>query len=380
MLIENSKKLAALIKQERGALLARWRQHVKQLPSAKLLDTPTLNDHIPDLLDELAEALNSPSMQTISQQMNEGSPTAHGLQRALDGFDIEEVVTEYNIVRGCVHDLADAHGLVLQGRPFHILNRVLDAAIGLAVQTYSSQRALEVQQRREEYLSFVAHDLRTPLNAIHMTAYLLERINAQGTTGPEPAQMLKILHRNITHLNGLVAKVLEENSNLGTETGIKLVRREFDLWPLVESVVHDLQPLAKTGSTKFINSVPDDMIVYGDASALRRVLQNLVANAIKYTLRGTITIGARENASGKNVECWVSDDGTGIAPDRLDKIFDKLETDPQDKNGMGLGLAVVKAHVEAHGGTVIVESKLDNGTTFKFTLPAKSTDAKLPVD
>lgn len=379
MHIENSKKLAALIERDRGTLLARWRQHVKQLPSAKHLDTPTLNDHIPDLLDELAEALRSSTMQTITHDMSVGSPPAHGHQRALDGFDIEEVVTEYNIVRGCVHDLADTHGLVLQGRAFHILNRVLDAAIGLAVQTYSSQRALEVQQRREEYLSFVAHDLRTPLNAIHLAASLLERINAQGKSGSEAAQMLKILNRNVKHLNCLVAKVLEENINLKTEAGIKLERREFDLWPLIEMLVHELQPLAKTDSTQLINTVPDELAVYGDASVLRRVFQNLVANAIKYTPRGTVNIGARENAAEKSVECWVSDNGTGIAADRLDKVFDKLETDQQDDNGLGLGLAVVKTFVEAHGGKVVVESKLDYGSTFRFTLPAKSSDAKRPV-
>ena len=110
------------------------------------------------------------SDQTIPEALLEGSPPAHGLQRHQDGFDIEEVVAEYNILRGCIHDLADNNGLSLQGKPFHILNRVLDEAIGLAVQTFATQQALEVQRRREEYLAFVAHDLRTPLNAISLAA------------------------------------------------------------------------------------------------------------------------------------------------------------------------------------------------------------------
>src|SRR6476659_1974975 len=167
-------KLAALIKHERSALLSNWRHQVRQLPSARHLDVPTLNDHLPGLIDELAAALREKSDESIPEALKEGSPTAHGLQRLQNAFDIEEVVAEYNILRGCIHDLAESNDLRLQGEPFHILNRVLDGAIGLAVQTYATQRALEVQHRREEYLAFVAHDLRTPLNAISLTTKLLE--------------------------------------------------------------------------------------------------------------------------------------------------------------------------------------------------------------
>ena len=363
-------QLAALVKQERQALLSRWRQQVRQLPSARQLDVPTLNDHIPGLLDELAAALQSKSDQTIPEALSESSPPAHGLQRLQDAFDIEEVVAEYNILRGCIHDLADDNGLTLQGKPFHIINRVFDHAIGLALQTYATQRALEVQRRREEYLAFVAHDLRTPLNAISMAGRVLE-MTLPGR-GAETAQMLKALRRSVQHLEGLVAKVLEENTNLQTEIGIKLERREFDLWPLVEALIHDLHPVAGTASTQLINKVPDDLVVYADASLLRRVFQNLIANAIKYTPRGEILIGARELGAEGAVECWVSDNGAGIPEELLEKIFDKGETDPENAGGTGLGLAIVKTFTEAHGGKVTVESKEGVGSTFRFSLPTKA--------
>ncbi len=365
-------KLAALVKQERHALLSRWRQQVRQLPSARQLDIPTLNDHIPGLLDELATALQSKSDQTIPEALIEGSPPAHGLQRLQDAFDIEEVVAEYNILRGCIHDLADDNGLNLQGKPFHIINRVLDHAIGLALQTYATQRALEVQRRREEYLAFVAHDLRTPLNAISLAGRVLELTLPERGTSAETAQMLKALRRNVQHLEGLVGKVLEENTNLQTEIGIKLERREFDLWPLVEALIHDLHPVAGTASTQLINKVPDDLVVYADASLLRRVFQNLIANAIKYTPRGEIVIGARELGAEGAVECWVSDNGAGIPEELLEKVFDKGETDPENEGGTGLGLAIVKTFTEAHGGKVTVESKEGVGSTFRFSLPTKA--------
>ena len=184
--------------------------------------------------------------------------------------------------------------------------------------------------------------------------------------------MLKALRRNVQQLEGLVSKVLEENTSLQTEIGIKLERRELDLWPLVEALIHDLHPVAGTSSTKLINKVPDDLVVYADASLLRRVYQNLIANAIRYTPRGEVIIGARELDEDRAVECWVSDNGAGIPADLLEKIFDKGETDPENAGGTGLGLAIVQTFTAAHGGTVAAESKEGAGSTFRFSLPAKT--------
>jgi signal transduction histidine kinase len=363
---------ARLISRERDVLLARSRQQVKQLPSAQHLDTPTLNDHIPALVDELVKALLMVSDKTIPESLLEGSPPAHGIQRYQDGFDIVEVVAEYNILRGCIHDLAEENGLGLHGKAFHILNRVLDEAIGLAVQTFAMQQALQVQCRREEYLAFVAHDLRTPLNAISLAASVLERTCAGQSESAAAAQMLKTLHRNVKQLQALVEKILKESDHVRTESGVKLERREFDLWPLVEALIRDLHPVAGTGSTQLTNKIPEDLIAYADASLLKRVFQNLVANAIKYTPRGEVVVGARETGAGGGLECRVSDNGAGIPEDRLAIIFDKLETDLERGDGTGLGLAIVKTFVEAHGGQVTVESKEGVGSTFRFTIPGKT--------
>lgn len=256
------------------------------------------------------------------------------------GIHIEEVVAEYNILRGCIHDLADHEGLSLQGKPFHIINRVLDEAIGLAVQTFAAQSALEVQHRREEYLAFVAHDLRTPLNAISLASRVLELTLLDQSA--DTSRMLKALRRNVQHLAELVRKIIEENVNLETEVGVRLQRRVFDLWPFVESLIHDLHPVAGTASTQLVNRVPDDLVVYADVSLLRRIFQNLIANAIKYTPRGEIVVGARELADDGSIECWVSDNGAGIPDELLEKVFNKGETDPETTAGIGLGLAIVR--------------------------------------
>jgi two-component system phosphate regulon sensor histidine kinase PhoR len=365
-------KLAQLLTNERERLLSRWRAQVCQLPSARDLDTPRLVDHIPLLLDELVLALATDQEQSISDSRGESSATSHGLQRAQDAFDIAEVVAEYNILRSCIHDLTYENGLALQGKAFHIINGVLDHAIALALHTYMTQRALDIQRRREEYLAFVAHDLRTPLSAISLAAKVLETTLSQQGLRPEIAQMFRALSRNVKHLETLVTTVLHENAHLQTETGLKLELREFYLWPFVEALIHDLHPVAGTASTQLINAVEEDLIVYADASLLRRVLQNLIANAIRYTPRGEVTIGAKQINDGKETECWVTDNGAGIPEELIERVFDKGETGPENETGTGLGLAIVKTFTEAHGGRVDVISHAGQGATFRFWIPTKS--------
>jgi two-component system, OmpR family, phosphate regulon sensor histidine kinase PhoR len=372
MTIDGLDHLAELIEGEREALLAAWRAQVRALPAARHLDLPTLNDHIPNLLTELTTALRTPSEETIAQVLRDGTPPAHGVQRVKDAFDIEEVVAEYNILRGCIHDLAERTGLDMQGRPFHVLNRILDGAIGAAVQSFAAQKALEVRLRREEYLAFVAHDLRTPLSAISLSVRVLEiLLTRDRSETAQVKQMWEALKRNVRHLEALVGKVIEENTNLETEVGVKLQRREFDLWPLVEGLIHDLHPVAETGTTRLTNTVPGDFVAYADASLIRRVLQNLIANALTYTPRGEVIIGARKIGEEGEIECFVRDNGTGISPDRCHSVFDKNQTDPDRDGGLGLGLAIVKTFVEAHNGSVTMESELGVGSTFRFALPGR---------
>lgn len=366
---DDLRRIAALIREHREALLLSWRNQVRELSSAQQLDTPTLTDHIPVLVDELVLAFETSRDAVIARSLELGSSPAHGSQRLQDGFNIGEVVAEYNILRGCVHDLVETASLRLEGRAFHILNQVLDGAIGLAVETYATEQALEVQRRREEYLAFVAHDLRTPLSAISLTTRVIEQAPETDAGAAVRADMTKRLRRNIHKLEELVAKVLEENSNLETEVGVKVERRRFELWPVVEALVHDLHPVAGTSSTALINGVPDDLVVFADASMLSRIFQNLIANAIAYTPRGEIFIGAALDAAGATAECWVADNGAGIPAEFLNTVFEKGAGDPSKPGSTGLGLAIVKTFVEAHGGTVKAERNDGPGATIRFTLP-----------
>jgi signal transduction histidine kinase len=335
---------------------------------ARNLDVPTLNDHIPDLLEELADELEAYVDESMIGELKKNS-VIHGLDRLRLGFDVEEVVGEYNALRGVIQDLIERHDLSLRGPVNRTINRVIDMSIGLAVKTYAAQKALEIQQRREEHLAFVAHDLRTPLSAIAMAAKLLEVAVPEVVKDKQAATLLETMHRNVSHLNSLVVKVMHEEANLKAKVNEKLERREVKLRELVEVLVGDLRPLAAASNLRLINKVPEELTAFADASMLTLIFQNLISNAIDYSPNGEVVIGAQKSKESASFECWVSDTGAGIPADRLEKVFDKLETDPDRKSGMGLGLAIVKQCVEAHGGQVAVDSEHGQGSTFRFTIP-----------
>ncbi|HUQ29418.1 MAG TPA: HAMP domain-containing sensor histidine kinase [Usitatibacter sp.] len=378
--MKNLEKLADALVQGRTAIMARWREQVRDLDSAKHLDLPTLNDHMPVWLAELAAALRTLAAHPTDEGEDPAIPLAHGLQRFEDGFDIDEVVAEYNILRDCVHEVAERDEIELRGRARRVVNRVFDDAIAAAVKAFAGSQAREVQRRRAEHLAFVAHDLRTPLAAITFATKILDQKMPALGGDAEIARLLKILGRNTKQLDALVSRVLDENTQLLTEIAVQVERRTFDLWPLVETLLQDLQPVALKGATRLVNQVPDDLDVRADAGLMQRIFQNLISNAIRYTPGGEVVVGARQGGDGV-VHCWVTDNGIGIPAHRIHTVFNALETDPEH-DGSGLGLAIVKTFVEAHGGTVTVESIEGRGCTFLFTLPLTvpvASPEKVPV-
>lgn len=366
----NLQRLAELIGRNRDRLLQDWRTDVRRLPAAADLDLPTLTDHVPAVLDELAGALAAGRTESVLDLQLEESPKVHGIERLRAGFDIVEVVAEYNILREVIQALAEQNRIDISGDVSRIVNRIFDRAVAAAVDMYARQKTVELQHRREEQLAFVLHDLRTPLAAIYNARDILERSLPTDVNTGRVATMLAVLQRNSERLNALLKAVTQEEYNiaLGAAEELKIERREFELWSVVEGIIRDMLPLHEQGTTQIINDVPPSLVVFADSLLIGQVFQNLLSNALRYTPLGEIVVGAEQLEDG-NTRCWVRDTGSGIGPERLPKIFDKLETDPERRGGLGLGLTIVRNIVQAHGGNVEVESELGVGSTFSFTLP-----------
>lgn len=368
---DNLERLATLIRDGREQLLASWRQEVRRLPGAANLDAPTINDQVPQLLDNLGEALTRAQAGTEAQI--DAISAEHGLLRWQAGFDVTEVVAEYNILRGCLQDAAERDGLYLSGTTLHIVNSVFDEAVGKAIKAFETMMTIELQHRHEEHIAFLLHDLRTPLEALSLATSFLERSLEVEVRSSSVNSALSVLRGNINRLSDRVRQVLRGETGLG-----RAFQPEFthvNLREQVEEMIQELGPLAASAGTEISNDVPADIEIFSDARLMSQIIQNLLSNAVKFTPQGAVQIGARKVSNDGTVECWVKDSGEGIPPNRLPRVFERFETDSQpERRGIGLGLAIVKEIVELHNGELRVESELGQGSTFYFVIPGPKSD------
>jgi len=229
-------------------------------------------------------------------------------------------------------------------------------------------RLKQLERTRAEFVANVSHELRTPLSLIK--GYV-ETLLDGARKNPEVAErFLKIIERNAQRLDLLIQDLLTISA---LEAGrVKLNLQAVELRPLVEKVLGDLKPPADNKSITLVNQLPD-LITTADLSRLEQVFANLVDNAIKYgRTQGTVTVGGGKAGDGK-IEIFVQDDGPGIPPESLDRVFERFyrvdKARSREQGGTGLGLSIVKHIVQSHGGKVWVKSELGKGATFFFTLP-----------
>jgi len=347
-------------------IIAEWRQQTDALLRELHLDTPTITDHIPDVIAEITRDLALSRDGTLSAEHTRGSPPAHGVQRFHDGLDVGEVVAEYNLLRTAFVTVAERHDLYVVGDAARIINHRIDETVRLAVMAFAAQQALIRKEQEDEHLAFIAHDLRTPLNAVSLLLdELREGLDPKALA--DAGDLFEILRRNLQRVGDLIKRVLDTNVQpSGAGSSFQPERRAFELGPLVQRLILDLRAVSSKHAIEVVNEIPRALTVFADAGLIAQVFQNLLGNAFKYAAQGRVVVSARNDAG--TVTCVVRDNGAGIPLEMLSKVFDKMATDP-DKEGTGLGLVIVKQIVEAHGGTVSAESTLGSGATFSFTIP-----------
>ncbi|NOX62635.1 MAG: GAF domain-containing protein [Chloroflexi bacterium] len=227
----------------------------------------------------------------------------------------------------------------------------------------------ELERMKSNFLSVVSHELKTPLHSIKGFVDII----LMGRTGPVTEiqrDFLETVKQQTDHLQRMIDDLLEFSR---LESGrVTLRLQPVDVPVVAEAVVDKLSPLAETAEVALINRVPDEMsTILADPWRLEQVVTNLVDNAIKFTpAGGSVTISAVERDD--EVEISVSDTGIGIAPDEMERVFDRFYQVDGGANrlykGTGLGLTICRHIVEHHHGRIWVESESGQGATFIFTI------------
>ncbi len=233
-------------------------------------------------------------------------------------------------------------------------------------ESYEQLRQLE--ELRDNLVHMVVHDMRTPLTSMKGFLVMLDMVEGK-TMSAEGHEYLTIVTEATENLIELTSSVLDVSKMEAGEMTLDL--SEFNLTDIIQGLMDKLESLRK--NREFIIEAPDEATpVTGDAVLITRIIQNLLGNALKFTPdEGSIAVGYRLEQDCTHI--YVRDTGPGIPQESMGRIFEKFgqdKTQPKQKQySTGLGLTFCKLAVEAHGGTIGVDSEVGKGSTFWFTIP-----------
>lgn len=297
------------------------------------------------------------------------------IAKAFDSFDLMEFCTQ-SVARKVPAEKADLlYGkqfLRLLCAPIFAEGDVEREIIGYALLIEDITEAKVNERSREEFFSIASHELRTPLTAIHGNTDLLLDTYKDKLPDSEMREMLEDINASSKRLISIVNDFLQVSR---LEQGRMEIKREaFDLAPVIESVVRNLDELAHKAGLTLTYDVGTLPQVMADRDRTEQVLDNLIGNAIKFTEHGSIRVTA--SLEDGEVKVRVIDTGVGISEQNQARLFRKFQQAGEDmlarnaSQSTGLGLYISKLMMGAMGGEIRLEaSRLGQGSTFSFTLP-----------
>ncbi|GAB2567006.1 sensor histidine kinase [Paractinoplanes abujensis] len=230
----------------------------------------------------------------------------------------------------------------------------------------ANERLRDADRIKDEFISRVTHELRTPLTSINGYLEMLAEDGLEPSTGEE---FLSRIRRNSDRLMALVDDML-----LAAQTGrdeLRLTKRMLDLSELSRAAVVRNGVLARTRGLTITADAPEPVFVEADEARLIQVIERLVLNAVKFTPSGGITVSTA--AHGHQAQLVVRDTGIGIGPEDRERVMAPFrrsaDAERREVQGAGLGLSIVKAIVDGHGGSIHIESEPDQGAAIVVTLP-----------
>lgn len=239
-------------------------------------------------------------------------------------------------------------------------------------------RIRRLETMRSDFAANVSHELRTPITNIKGFVETLLEVDSV-----DPARVrhfLEVIRRNSDRLSAIIEDVLSLTQLESADGGEDIPLEPTAVGQLVESQVGLFSSRAKAKHIRIETEVEDGLMARVHPMLLEQAIGNLLANAINYSPPATTVVIAAGRARSGGIEIAVRDEGPGIAPDHLERIFERFyrvdKGRSREVGGTGLGLAIVKHIVRAHGGTVRVESEVGSGSTFCIHLPASGMDGR----
>lgn len=354
------KSLASFLDRHRGELIEGWRQRVTGPLNPEHTPRSEILDSLPVFLDEMIGKLLEGNGAEVRPS---ATAPGHGAQRYHAGFSLGAVIREYRAFQDCIFDLLQKHDHEATLPELQRALSCVTSAIADACQEFTKERDTAFAQQKDEHLAFMAHELRNPLSSARLAVDLLRKTLPM----PHPPALHRVL-RNLDRVQGLIDHAV-------LEVRVRSVSREFRLFKerlSLNEVIHEVaQETAGDAEGKDIA-----VTVHADAAAfveadkrlIYSAVTNLVRNALKFTPpQGEVQVRLHVAEGRASVE--VEDRCGGLPQGKVEELFTPFVQKGADRTGFGLGLAITKQAIEAHGGTIQVRSLPGTGCVFMFDLP-----------
>lgn len=356
---------AQRLKKNIEKILSVWEERVnEEVGAARHQETMELRNSLPEYLLQLADALSNTIDRTSVRMGRDKRDSTrigkkHGEERAgSKNYTMDQLITEYHILRQVLCDVME------EEVPLTVLEReVIVCSIEQAVNDAATEYSNILKGLKERISSTLTHDLRNPLTSTKISAQLvLRKLSADDSAVPK----MELIISNMQRLDQMITELLDA-SRIEAGESMPTVIKLCDLDMIIRQVTDELS-LSYPDSFKVQSE--GKCLGYWDENGLRRVIENLVTNAIKYGDENRpVTISLIQDKI--SIELSVHNSGEPIPQDEVPVIFEqyKRSKSSEEKFGWGLGLTMVKGMVDAHQGSIIVESSKKKGTTFIIKLP-----------
>jgi len=357
--------LADVITARTDEIQRRWLGRVQAEIATNRSDlAPTdLRDAIGDYLAGLADALRR-------EQSVEHEGTAawahvareHALTRVRLGFDIDQLVREFVLLRKVLFEIARDEKLMTNDFQSERLADLIEAAIAMSVRTYVESRDVADRRHQAEHIGFLTHELRNPLSTATMAA---TRLKKRPEVVALEAETLGMLERAHERMRSLIDGILLTQRMDAHEVECRPV--DLQLGQIMPDATRAAQLEARQKGVAFDAQYDPAIHVHADPGLAVSALQNIVDNAVKFTDRGNVKVVA--DPQEREIVINVYDSCEGVSEAEIKTIFEPFKRAHSRKAGTGLGLAIARRAIEAHGGRIGVESSGDRGCHFWLTLP-----------